>query len=209
MMERIDSSRPFFARFLRLVSSVTLLAGAAALVYAGYVVVSAKYFQTTEAAKFAKTARVEAVSTPIALPLAPRVIAHGSVIGTIDIPRVGISAVVLQGDSSDVLRHAVGHIPETPLPGERGNVALAAHRDTIFRPLRKVGVGDVIELRTETGVVRYRVNTTEIVAPTDVAVLRSRGKDELTLVTCYPFYYVGHAPNRFVVRASEIVPSPN
>jgi sortase A len=201
--------RSYLARSLRLISSVLLLAGVAALTYAGYVVVSARYFQTTEAAKFAKTARVESVSAPTRPLRAPRVVTHGSVIGTIDIPRVGINAVVLQGDSSDVLRHAVGHVPNTPLPGEPGNVALAAHRDSIFRPLRKVNVGDVIELRTETGMVRYRVNTTEIVAPTDVGVLQSRGKDELTLITCFPFQYVGHAPNRFIVRASEIVPSKN
>ncbi len=203
------SRQSFFTRSLRLISSVTLLMGAIALSYAGYVVVNARYFQVTEAAKFAKSARVESVSAPAGLPRAPRVVAYGSVIGMIEIPRVGLTAMVLQGDSSDVLRRAVGHVPSTPLPGETGNVALAGHRDTIFRPLRRVNVGDVIELRTETAVVRYRVSATEVVPPTDVGVLRSRGKDELTLITCFPFQYVGHAPNRFIVRASEIGPAAN
>jgi len=131
---------------------------------------------------------------------------EGSLLGTIEIQSVGVRAVVLQGDSSEVLRRGVGHVPGTPLPGEAGNVALAAHRDTIFRPLRNIKTGDLVVLRTNASSVAYRVRSTEIVPPTDIDVLDSRGTNELTLITCYPFYYVGHAPDRFIVRASEVDP---
>lgn len=188
------------SRLLRWTSSLLLLAGTVALAYAAYVVVSARYFQVAEAAKF------NALSVRPNLRPAPRAVVHGSVIGMLDIPRLSVSAVVVQGDSNDVLRHAVGHIPGTPLPGQPGNVALAAHRDTIFRPLRKIVTGDIIELRTDAGVARYRVRSTTIVPPSDVAVLKSHGQNELTLVTCYPFYYVGHAPKRFIVKAYEVAP---
>jgi sortase A len=188
------------SRLLRWVSSLLLLAGTAALAYAAYFVVSARYFQVTEAAKF------DALAVRPNLRPAPRAVVHGSVIGMLEIPRLSVSAIIVQGDSNDVLRHAVGHIPGTQLPGQPGNVALAGHRDTIFRPLRKIAAGDMIELRTDAGVLRYRVSSTKIVPPSDVAVLESRGHNELTLVTCYPFYYVGHAPDRFIVTASEVAP---
>lgn len=196
------NSRSFrTARLLRWISSLLLLAGTAALAYATYVVLSARYFQVTEAAKF------DALTVRPNLRPAPRAVVHGSVIGMLEIPRLSVSAIIVQGDSNDILRRAVGHIPGTPLPGQPGNIALAGHRDTIFRPLRKIVAGDLIELRTDTGVLRYRVNSTKIVPPSDVAVLKSRGQNELTLVTCYPFYYVGHAPKRFIVTANEAAPA--
>jgi sortase A len=197
---RANSRSVRTSRLLRWISSLLLFAGSAALAYASYVVVSAWYFQVTEAAKF------DALAVRPTLRPAPRAVVHGSVIGMLEIPRLSISAIVVQGDSNDVLSHAVGHIPGTPLPGQPGNVALAGHRDTIFRPLRKITAGDVIELRTDAGAIRYRVSSTKIVPPSDVAVLESRGQNELTLVTCYPFYYVGHAPDRFIVTASEVAP---
>lgn len=195
---RAGGRRKTLARALRWISGVLLLAGVAALAYVAYVLVSARYFQATEAAKF------DAVALQPKLHPAARIYAHGSVIGMIDIPNVGINAVVVQGDSNDVLRHAVGHIPGTSFPGQSGNIALAGHRDTIFRPLRNIRRGDLIALRTDTGVFRYQVTSTKVVPPNDVGVLESRGRNEVTLVTCYPFYYVGHAPDRFIVRAEEV-----
>lgn len=182
---------------VRIVSWVLLIAGIVALAYFAYVLVSAAYFQARESRKMR-----HAVSQPALAPAA-RVVAEGDVIGQIEVPRLGLSAIVVQGDSDDVLRRAVGHVPETPLPGETGNIALAGHRDTIFRPLRDVKVGDTISLKTTAGDRSYRVTSTEVVPPTDVGVLESRGENELTLITCFPFYYVGHAPNRFIVRAQE------
>jgi sortase A len=200
-------SRPH-ARLIRLIASCLIVAGFAALGYVAYVLVSARHFQKVEAAKFSSPA---ATTPNFILPKhagKPHV-ANGSVLGTIEIHSVGVRAVVLQGDSSDVLRRGVGHVPSTPLPGEAGNVALAAHRDTIFRPLRNIKAGDLVVLRTNRGSVEYRVRSTEIVPPDDIGVLDSRGANELTLITCYPFYYVGHAPDRFIVRASEVDPAGN
>jgi sortase A len=196
----------FARRLIRLISSALIVGGFAALAYVAYVGASARYFQKTEAAKFSKSANAGPVSPTPTVVRRPMKVSDGDVIGMIEIQSVGIRAVVLQGDSSNVLRRAVGHVPTTPLPGEPGNIALAAHRDTIFRPLQKIKTGDEIDLRTATGVVQYRVRSTAIVGPSDVRVLESRGRNELTLVTCYPFYYVGNAPERFVVRAEETVP---
>lgn len=125
----------------------------------------------------------------------------GSPIGELSLSRVGLSAVVRQGDSDEVLRLGAGHIPGTALPGENGNVGIAGHRDTIFRPLRLVHAGDFITLTTPAGQFRYRVTWTRTVTPADVAVLAPTARPSLTLVTCYPFYFIGHAPQRFVVRA--------
>jgi sortase A len=193
---------------MRLISYVMLIAGFTALGYVAYVMVSARYFQKTEAAKFEKSTNIESVLRPPAVHEAYRTVANGTVIGILEIPSVGVQSVVVQGDSNDILRRAVGHVPGTPMPGEAGNVALAGHRDTIFRPLRNIKIGDIVELRRETGAVRYRVSATDVVPPNDLSVLEAHGYNELTLITCYPFYFVGHAPDRFIVRAEEITPYP-
>lgn len=200
----VNSHGAITRRLIRLISSVMIVAGLSAFGYVAYVLVSARHFQETEAAKFSQPAKVEPVSPTPKIDHGPHPVADGDVIGMIAIASVGVRAVVVQGDSSDILRRAVGHVPGTPLPGEAGNVALAAHRDTIFRPLRNIKAGDLIDFRTATEVIQYRVRSTTIVAPSDVSVLDSRGRNELTLITCYPFYYVGHAPDRFVVEAREI-----
>jgi sortase A len=102
----------------------------------------------------------------------------------------------------------VGHLAETALPGEMGNVVLAGHRDTFFRPLKGVQVGDAITLKTRDGDVTYEVESTRVVPPTDLSVLDSTGERTLTLITCFPFSYVGSAPNRFIVRARETGHTP-
>jgi sortase A len=98
----------------------------------------------------------------------------------------------------------VGHIPGTGLPGQVGNVGLAGHRDTFFRPLENIRKNDAIDVDTGQGTLRYLVTATEIVSPRDVGVLKASAGKTLTLVTCYPFYYVGSAPKRFIVRAVEV-----
>jgi sortase A len=112
--------------------------------------------------------------------------------------------MVVQGDSPSILQRAVGHLPGTALPGEAGNVALAGHRDTFFRPLRDIRSGDAITFKTLDGAFRYHVESTTVVPPSDVSSLRSLGGRTLTLITCFPFYYVGAAPDRFIVRAREV-----
>jgi len=126
-----------------------------------------------------------------------------SLIGRLRIPRLNVVAMVREGADSATLSHAVGHIPGTALPGKAGNVALAGHRDTIFRALRNIQQSDSIDLETDKGTFRYIVASTQIVSPKDVSVLAAGGGPTLTLVTCYPFYYVGSAPKRFIVRANQ------
>lgn len=129
---------------------------------------------------------------------------EGDLIGRIEIPRIGVSAIVLEGIGSKTLRRGVGRIPNTSLPGEEGNLGLAAHRDSFFRGLKDIRKNDIISLQTVAGTYSYRVEWTEIVRPRDTYVLDETEVPALTLVTCYPFYYVGSAPQRFIVRARQV-----
>jgi sortase A len=130
--------------------------------------------------------------------------ATGTALADLSIPRVHLSAVVLHGSDARTLRLGVGHIENTAFPGEPGNVAIAGHRDSFFRPLRNIQVGDDVLLDTPRGRVRYRVSSFRVVSPTDVSVLRPTPDSTLTLVTCYPFWVLGHAPDRFIVRAVRV-----
>ena len=112
--------------------------------------------------------------------------------------------VVVEGVDKTSLRRAVGHIPGTPLPGETGNVGLAGHRDTFFRPLKDLRIKDEIRLSTLKGVFQYEVVSLRIVEPENVGVLASADENVLTLVTCYPFSFVGPAPKRWIVRARQV-----
>ncbi len=136
--------------------------------------------------------------------LPPAPIAVGALIGRIEIPRLNLSTIVLQGDSDQVLRKGVGHIPSTSLPGGSGNVAIAGHRDTFFRALKDIRREDNITLTTTTGTYHYRVDSVQIVRPNNIQVLAPSDRASLTLVTCYPFYFVGSAPKRYVVHAQQI-----
>jgi sortase A len=134
----------------------------------------------------------------------PPKLAEGELVGRIEIPRVGVSAIILEGVESSTLRRGVGHIPGTDFPFQNGNVGIAGHRDSFFRALKDIGKNDIVELTTPEGSWRYRVEWTRIVSPQDTGVLAEAGAPALTLVTCYPFYYVGSAPKRFIVRAQRI-----
>lgn len=136
------------------------------------------------------------------VPRAPK-LAEGDLIGRIDIPRLRMSTVVFEGTGDSVLRIGVGHLEGSPLPGEFGNVVLAAHRDTYFRELRNIRVRDTIDVVTPKGTRRYRVDSTTIVTPDHTEVLGPGSQPTLTLVTCYPFDWFGHAPKRFIVKAHE------
>jgi sortase A len=127
----------------------------------------------------------------------------GALVGRVEIPKLHLSAVVFQGTTSSILDKGVGHVDSTALPGQAGNVVLAAHRDSFFRELRNIHQGDDVTVMTTSGQRTYKVASTEIVDPTEVSVLNATAKPTLTLITCYPFYYVGHAPKRFIVRALE------
>jgi sortase A len=125
----------------------------------------------------------------------------GSLVGRIDIPRLGISAIVREGDDTSTLRHSVGHVPQTALPGDTGNSGLAGHRDTFFRGLKSARAGDRITVTTPDAILRYVIRNTRVVEPDDVSVLKPTAGRTLTLVTCYPFSYIGAAPQRFIVQA--------
>ena len=132
---------------------------------------------------------------------APKSAAEGSLVGRIDIPRLDLSAIVFEGTSDDTLARGVGHLQGTAAPGERGNLVLAGHRDTFFRELRDIRQGDQVRVKAPDGVYQYRVDSTSIVQPNQTEVLRPSDDATLTLITCYPFSYIGNAPERFIVRA--------
>jgi sortase A len=118
------------------------------------------------------------------------------------IPKVNLEVPVLEGINELSLTRGVGHIPGTVRPGEEGNIGIAGHRDGFFRVLKDVGKGDVIELQGRSGTDVYRVSRIAIVSPNDVSVLQPKPVRTLTLVTCYPFYFIGSAPERYIVEAS-------
>jgi len=125
----------------------------------------------------------------------------GSVVGKLEIPSLRLSTTVLEGTDDATLRRGSGHIEDTPFPGEHGNIGIAGHRDTVFRPLKHVKAGDAMTLTTADRTYRYEIVKTFIVNPEDVYVLDPTAEPTLTLVTCYPFEYIGHAPRRFIVQA--------
>lgn len=159
-----------------------------------YETVEARRFQAERTAEFARATMTDA----------PAAVRAGSLVGMLDVPRLELTTPVIEGDDNTTLKRAVGHLPDTPLPWEPGNAALAGHRDGLFRPLKDIKVGDEIRFRTPREEFRYRVTGTSIVTPRDVSVLDDREHRSLTLITCYPFYFVGNAPKRFVVHATRV-----
>lgn len=179
---------------MKQVQWLLLIGGAAMLAYCGFVWIDALVFDQAERELF-----VVQGNTPASIALA----SPGS-IGRLEIPRLGVSAAVAEGTSGKTLRRAVGHIAGTGFPGKPGNVGIAGHRDTFFRPLRNIRRNDIILLSTVSGEYRYEVMSTRIVSPSEVEVLAPSKTEILTLVTCYPFYMIGAAPDRFIVRAKRI-----
>lgn len=181
------------------------LVGVWALGYWTSVFLGTKIYQAAKASEFSRTLRAKASeATPPASEVKAQSLAEGSAIGRLAILRLGLSTVVVEGAGEPDLELAVGHIPCTAMPGEAGNAGIAGHRDTFFRPLRFIRKNDAISVTTSSGEYRYRVVSTEIVKPEDVRGLYPTKTEMLTLVTCYPFYFVGPAPRRFIVRAERI-----
>ena len=179
-------------------SQRALFAGAILLFgYGGFVVADAWFFQKRESSHFERL-REQRVAVPIALT------SQRGLIGRLEIRRLGLSVMVMEGADHRTLRRAVGHVPGTAVPGQNGNIALTGHRDTFFRPLRNIRQDDIVTLTTLQGEYRYRVRATQVVSPDNVSVLDPGRTEILTLVTCHPFYFVGAAPNRFIVRAERI-----
>jgi sortase A len=187
---------------LRWSRNIFLIIGLLALSYVGFALLDARLYQAEQSRRFERALK----ETNLARAESPAVaVSEGSPLGRIEISSVGLTAMVLEGADEGTLRRAVGHIRGTPLPGQQGNVALAGHRDTFFRGLRKIRVNDEITLTTLSGSYRYRVDSTKVVKPEETEVLKDDGDDILTLVTCYPFNFVGSAPSRFIVRAHRVI----
>lgn len=203
--------------------------GILTLSYCGFVLFDAELFQAYQSWRFrqalestrssaANGQRLHPSLLPLPAPVNVRSLSsaenaelagsEGSPLGQIEISRIGVAAMILEGTGDLALRRAVGHIQGTALPGQQGNVAIAGHRDTFFRALRHIRRDDEIRLTTLSGAYRYRVVAIKVVEPEEIGVLDGSDDAILTLVTCYPFDYVGSAPQRFVVRAHKSPASP-
>ena len=148
------------------------------------------------------------ISAPATIQTPPPIIGNGAAIAALSIPRVELSAVVLHGSDEQTLRRGPGHLEGTAMPGHVGNVVIAGHRDSFFRPLRKVRLGDDLFLDTPHGRLQYRVTWLRVVQPRDLSVIAPTDDEVLTLITCYPFWVLGNAPDRFVVRATRVGGAP-
>ncbi|MCW5983003.1 MAG: class D sortase [Bryobacteraceae bacterium] len=179
-----------------------------ALMAAGVCGVGFFLAELVEGTVFQATGEMTLEEAPVAAPAAVHVPQAGELLGRIAIPRLRLSVVLFEGTTASTLRRGAGRIEGTAFPWQPGNVGIAAHRDRFFRPLRNIRVGDEIRLATPFGNRRYTVTNTWILEPDQVHVLGPTDDSSLTLVTCYPFYYVGNAPQRFVVRAELVTEGP-
>jgi sortase A len=187
-------------RFSAWLERLLIVIGCGCLVAVGMTQGRAASFQKTAAQAFEREL-MTAAPPELAGESAPvRPLVHG-LIGRLEIPRLDVSVIVMEGDDDTTLARAAGHLPDTALPWDPGNAVIAGHRDTFFRPLRNVREGDEIRMTTARGVFDYRVIRTEIVEPGNLSVLAPTAARSLTLVTCYPFYYIGSAPQRFIIHA--------
>ena len=192
---------------LRLAEATLWILAASTLGYCTYAYTSAAIHQHDEKARFSEI-KAHAAEQPsfAGIEAPPDRPSPGQMLGILDIPRIGLSSIVEQGADARVLGESVGHVPGTAMPGEPGNTALAAHRDTYFRHLSELRPGDKILYQSISHTYSYTVRSTRIVKPTDTAVLTATQQPTLTLVTCFPFYYIGSAPKRFVLVATEDSP---
>jgi sortase A len=197
--------RPRKDRTLRWLERALVALGLVCLTWVGAISMHALSYQAEQDARVARTA---SSSDHFAVDRSGNAVAPETEanlpIGRLEIPRIGLSVVVMEGGDENTLNVAVGHLPDTPLPWQEGNAALAGHRDTFFRPIRRVRPGDEIRFVTSRGTFRYRATRQVVVEPHELWVLDPSPTAALTLITCYPFDFVGPAPRRFVVHAERI-----
>jgi sortase A len=193
-------------RLIRVVQVSMLVAGAACIAWAFSAWKEAAFAQLVARAQLRGMIEARTYDGPTPLPLTDSIRALPSpVIGWLHVPRLSVSLGILEGDDDTTLRLAAGHLPDTPFPWEEGNSALAGHRDTFFRAIRDLRIGDDLSLESPKGTMSYRVTRARIVKPNDLSVLESGDGVALTLITCYPFTYLGLAPERYVVQAEKIL----
>jgi sortase A len=179
---------------LQWVERVLLVSGVALGAWYAAVLIEAHYFKSLPAPP---------VTVTMEVPGEPRThrFAAGEWIAQMNAPSVHLTATVLEGSDDRTLERAAGHIEDTPFPGDPGNVGIAGHRDTTFRAVRNLKIGDPLTLTTADRVFSYKISSLKIVNPEDVYVLDPTDHPVITLVTCYPFSFIGHAPKRYVIRA--------
>lgn len=187
---------------IRLLFSALLIAGGAYLLFLGArEYLDSRVGQTEAAREFEQpvpdTPETHAATQPVSL----NPVRVGDTFAKLKIPRLDAELYVVEGDGARELRRGPGHLAGTALPGAQGNCVIAGHRDTHFRVLKDIRVGDDIVLQTASGQYLYRVKRTHIVSPQNTGSLQPTPNAVLNLITCYPFYYVGSAPKRFVVEA--------
>ena len=193
------------SRTLKLTQRALTVFGVLALGYCAAVFLEAKLYQIRKSKAFASQLRRKQADKPAqvnSVAPVPALEKHG-VLARLEIPRLGLTVMVVEGVDDVDLKRAAGHIPGTALPWDGGNVGIAGHRDTFFRPLHAIQRDDSITVSALRGTYRYLVVSTSVVSPQDVQVLYPTERDSLTLVTCFPFEYVGSAPKRFIVRAER------
>jgi sortase A len=203
----VAASRPRVQLALRMAERLLLAIAAVSLGYVALTWMAMARDQASLARELDRAQHAVAATAPVAgVQPADRgvALARGELVGRIEVPRLGVSAIVREGADAKTLRRAVGHVPDTALPGQKGNAALAGHRDTFFRKLQHVRSGERIVVTTTGGRYEYVVRETRVVKPRDVWVLDPTDEPTLTLVTCHPFSFIGAAPDRFIVRASLV-----
>src|ERR1035438_7891921 len=185
-------------RFMRWTRRIFLIAGILALSYVAITLISSRIYQDNAMLTLNNQTQAEE-QHKVGQSVLP--IKEGDILGRIEVPRIGVSVAVLQGTTWRTLRLGVGHIKGTALPGEPGNIGIAGHRDTYFRARKDIRMDDEIQLQSAAGITKYAVDWIHITTPSDVGVLAPSTESSLTLVTCYPFYYIGSAPERYIVHA--------
>jgi sortase A len=184
--------------FLRWMRRFLIVTGALAVSYVALAMLYAKVYQEAAGNRLEKQIYAHEQQTANLTSVDDK---EGDVLGRIEIPRLGVKVAILEGTSAQIMRLGVGHIAGTALPGEPGNIGIAGHRDTYFRALKDIRANDEIQIQTATGLSKYEVDSVQIVAPGDTGVLAASAESAVTLVTCYPFYFIGAAPKRFIVHA--------
>ena len=185
-----------------MISKLLFSIGIACLLLYGFFIVEAHMQQAKLASELYRPLPVKTATSdggapaPAPAPAPRRHLNEGDLFGRLEIPRLNLSVMVMEGDGASVLRLGAGHVPGTQM-------CIAAHRDTFFRALKDIKVNDTIRITTPEGTTEYRVVSTKIVPPSDTSVLDAKDDSTLTLVTCYPFYYIGPAPKRFIVQAQK------
>jgi sortase A len=203
-MKLVVSKRPL-GRILKWAQRALLACAVLLLGYCGFAVVDAWTFQQRESRDLDRLLGDQG-SASEGKPKGAPAAAWDGLIGRLEIPRLGIAAVVVEGIDKTTLRRAAGHIPGTALPGQAGNIGVAGHRDTFFRGLKDLRTNDEIHFSTPAGEFTYEVESLKVVKPSNIGVLAPTHENVLTLVTCYPFFYVGASPKRFIVRARQVSP---